>query len=102
MAPDLDHLLHDNTALILINIRQDDCDASLYMDQLMQAFEHYARALILRLNLTEYREWAQAHGIYGTPALVAYQHGRPLFRMLGRVTPTELLQRLRQYGVEEL
>lgn len=102
MEQDLDHLLHNDTSLILINIWQDDCDASLYMEQLMQAFEHYASALILRLNLTEYREWAQSHGVYGTPALIAYRHGRPLFRMLGRVTPTELLQRLRQYGVEKL
>lgn len=102
MEQELDTLLHNNTALILITIRADDCDASLYMDQLMQAFEHYASALILRLDLSEYREWARAHGVYGTPALVAYQHGRPLFRMLGRVTPMELLQRLRQYGIEDL
>lgn len=102
MEQDLDHLLRNNTALILINIWEDDCDASLYMEQLMQAFEQYASALILRLTLTEYREWAQAHGIYGTPALVAYQQGRLLFRILGRVTPEELLQRLRQYDIQDL
>jgi hypothetical protein len=102
MARDLDHFLYNNAQLVLINIWQDDCDASLYADELMQAFERYASALILRLTLPEYREWAQTHGIFGTPALVAYQHGRLLFRMMGRVTPEELLQRLRQCGIEDL
>ena len=102
MEQDLEHLLRNNTALVLINIWDDDCDASLYMEQLMQAFEQYASALVLRLTLTEYREWAHAHGIYGTPALVAYRQGRLLFRVLGRITPEELLQRLRQCGIEHL
>ncbi len=102
MAQDLDHLLHNNAQLVLINIWQADCDASLYMDELMQAFERYASALILRLTLAEYSEWAQTHGVFGTPAVVAYQHGRLLFRMMGRVTPEELLQRLRQCGIENV
>jgi thioredoxin-like negative regulator of GroEL len=102
MEQDLDRLLHNTAALILINIWEDNCEASLHMKELMEAFEHYATALVLRLSLTEYREWAQAHGIHGTPALVAYQQGRPLFRILGRVTPAELLQRLRQCGIEDL
>ena len=100
MVQDLDHVLYNDTQLILINIWQDDCAASLYMDELMQAFEHYASALILRLTLAEYRDWAQTHGIFGTPALLAYQHGKLLFRMMGRITPEELLQRLQQCGID--
>ncbi len=100
MDYDLEDILHSSTELVLINLWADDCDASVVMDELMQEVEPHAPSLVLRLTLTEYRAWAQAHGIYGTPALVAYYQGRLLFRILGRVTPAELRQRLRQYGIK--
>ena len=101
MDYDLEHILHSSTELVLINLWADDCDASVVMDELMQEFEPHATSLILRLTLSEYREWAQTHGIYGTPALVAYYQGRSLFRMMGRVTQAAQRQRLRQFGIED-
>jgi thiol-disulfide isomerase/thioredoxin len=84
---------------VLVNLWEQHCQASLYMDQLMHELERFKPIPILRLTLTEYRDWAGDHGIYGTPALIAYQDGRPLFRLIGRVTPIELLQRLAEHGL---
>ena len=98
MHRDLEAFLRSYAGLVFVNLWEQDCHASLYMDQLMQELERFRRIPILRLTLTEYRDWAKAHGIYGTPALIVYDHGRPLFRLIGRVTPTEILQRLQDYG----
>jgi hypothetical protein len=102
MPEDLEIFLYRYTALVLVNLWEQGCEASLYMDQLMRELERFSDIPVLRLTLTEYRDWARAHGIYGTPALVAYYQGRPLFRLMGRATPAELVQRLRQHGVDQL
>jgi hypothetical protein len=96
---DLEVFLRHYAGLVLVNLWEQDCQASHSMDQLMGELEHAERIPVLRLTLTEYRDWAHAHGIYGTPALVAYYQGRPAFRLIGRVTSTELLQRLHDYGL---
>jgi thiol-disulfide isomerase/thioredoxin len=99
MYGDLDAFLRYHTGLVLVNLWEQNCQASRYMDQLMREFERFKPIPILRLTLAEYRDWAGGHGIYGTPALIAYQDGRPLFRLIGRVTPIELLQRLAEHGL---
>jgi hypothetical protein len=98
MHGDLEVFLRAYAGLVLINLWEQDCQASHSMDQLMNELEYTERIPVLRLTLTEYRHWAQVHGIYGTPALIAYYQRRPLFRLLGRVTSTELLRRLQDYG----
>ena len=99
MYRDLEVFLHSYAGLVLVNLWEQNCQASLHMDQLMRELERFKPIPIMRLTLTEYRDWAGAHGIYGTPALIAYHDGRPLFRLIGRVTPTELLQRLVEHGL---
>lgn len=99
MYGDLDIFLRSYAGLVLVNLWERNCQASLYMDQLMRELERLRPIPILRLTLTEYRAWAGAHGIYGTPALIAYHDGCPLFRVIGRVTPTDLLQRLAEHGL---
>jgi hypothetical protein len=84
---------------VLVNLWERNCQASLYMEQLMGDLERVKPIPVLRLTLTEYRAWATAHGIYGTPALLVYHNGYPLFRVIGRVTPAELLQRLAEHGL---
>ncbi|MGQ4808733.1 hypothetical protein NKDENANG_02121 [Candidatus Entotheonellaceae bacterium PAL068K] len=102
MSGELEVFLQRCAGLVLVNLWEQDCAASHDMDRLMQKFERTVRVPVLRLTLTEYRHWAGVHGIYGTPALIAYHQGRPLFRLIGRVTSTELLQRLRHYGLDRL
>ena len=99
MYDDLEMFLRNHTGLVLVNLWERDCLASVYMQHLMHELEQHSRVPILRLTLAEYRDWARLHGVYGTPALIAYYQGRPLFRLIGRVTPTELLQRLRDYDL---
>jgi thiol-disulfide isomerase/thioredoxin len=102
MSGDLEKFLREYSGLVLVNLWADECEASRYMEQLMHEFERYATIPVLRLMLHEHRKWAMAHGIYGTPALIAYYQNRPLFRLIGRVTPAELLQRLRQHGIDQV
>ena len=54
----------------------------------------------MHLKLNEHRLWARDHGVFGTPALVVYYRKRALFRIIGRVTPEELLRRFRDLDVE--
>jgi hypothetical protein len=99
MHDDLEMFLCNHAGLVLVNIWERDCLASAYMERLMAELEQHSHIPILRLALGEYRDWAHLHGVYGTPALIAYYSGRPLFRFIGRITPTELLQRLQSYNL---
>lgn len=96
MHSDLEQFLQHYSELVLINLWEHTGEASLYMDRLMQDVERTLPVPVLRLRLTEHREWARTHGIYGTPALLAYYRGQPLFRCMGRITFDELLYRLRR------
>jgi hypothetical protein len=98
MNGDLEIFLRNYAGLVLINLWEQDCPASRAMEQLMRELERSATLPILRLTLTDYHDWARRHGVYGTPALVAYYQGRPLFRLIGRTTLSELLQRLHDHG----
>ena len=93
MSDDLDTFLQNYAELVLVNFWDEDCEASHYMEQLLSETERFRYIPVLRLSLAEHRDWAKAHGIYGTPALVVYHQHRPLFRLMGRVTAEELLQR---------
>jgi hypothetical protein len=99
MYDDLEIFLHNHAGLVLVNLWEQGCYASAYMERLMYELERHSRIPILRLMLAEHRDWARVHGVYGTPALIAYSQGKPLFRIIGRVTPTELLQRLQGYDL---
>jgi hypothetical protein len=99
MYDDLEMFLQNHAGLVLVNLWARGCYASTYMERLMYELERHSRIPILRLTLAEHRDWAHVHGVYGTPALIAYYQGKPLFRIIGRVTPTELLQRLQGYDL---
>ncbi len=99
MYDDLEMFLHNHAGLVLVNLWARGCYASAYMERLMYELERHSHVPILRLALAEHRDWARVHGIYGTPALIAYYQGKPLFRIIGRVTPTELFQRLQDYDL---
>lgn len=93
MSNDLEVFLQQYRDLVLVYFWEEHCEASQYMEQLLDSLEPFQRIPMLRLTLAEYRDWAHAHGVYGTPALVAYYRGQPLLRITGRVTPEELRQR---------
>lgn len=99
MSRELEEFLHLYSELVLVNFWEEDGEESLYIEQLMGEMERFRRMPVLRLSLAEHREWAQAHGVYGTPALVVYYRNRPLFRLIGRVTPAELMQRLLDFDL---
>jgi thioredoxin-like negative regulator of GroEL len=92
MSNELEAFLQQYRDLVLVNFWDEDCEASQYMARLLDS-EPFHKLPVLRLTLAEHRAWAQAHGVYGTPALVAYYRGQPLLRISGRVTPEELRQR---------
>jgi thioredoxin-like negative regulator of GroEL len=99
MDNDLELFLRNHAGLVLVNLWEDDCVASAYMEQFMGELERHSRIPILRLMLTEHQDWARVHGVYGTPALIVYYEGKPLCRFMGRVTPTELLQYLQDFDL---
>jgi hypothetical protein len=99
MSQDLAEFLQSYSGPVLVNLWEGDCSASREMEQRMQELESLTSIPVLRLAFPAYREWARAHDVYGTPALIAYHHGHCLFRLLGSTTVTVLLQRLRAYGL---
>ena len=93
MNRDLEEFLSSYTDLVLVRLWDENCEASRYMEQLIAETDRFNQTPVLHLTLSDHQEWAQQHGIFGTPALIAYYHHRPILRILGRVTPAELLQR---------
>ena len=92
MSWELEEFLHTYSDLVLVHFQHENCEASRYMEQLLGSIERLKSTPVLHLALNEHREWAQAHGIYGTPALIVYYQHRVVCRIVGRVTPEELLQ----------
>jgi thiol-disulfide isomerase/thioredoxin len=92
MSSDLAAFLQHYDDLVLVNFWQENCQASAYMARLLDSIEQLRQVPILKLPLGEHRQWAQMHGVYGTPALLAYYQHQPIFRVIGRITPEELLR----------
>ncbi len=99
MSRELDDFLRGYADLVLVNFWHEGCEASRYMEQLIGSIERFNDIPVLRLTLPEHRDWAGAHGIYGTPALIVYYRHQPLFRLIGRVTSHELLQRFLDFDL---
>ena len=100
MSRELETFLQQYPDLVLVNFWQEGCDASRYMAQMLAGLEHFQQVSVLHLKLSQHRPWACHHGVFGTPALVVYYRSRALFRIIGRVTPEELLRRFRELDVE--
>ena len=96
MSSELEDLLRQHPDLVLVNFWQEGCHASLYMGHMLATLEEFQRLSVLHLRFDDHRPWARAHGIFGTPALVAFCRRRPMFRVVGRVTPEELIRRFRE------
>ena len=96
MSRELDIFLQQYPDLVLLNFWQEGCDASRYMAQMLGGLDDFQQVSVLHLKLNEHRPWARDHGVFGTPALVAYYHSQVLFRIVGRVTPEELLRCFRE------
>jgi hypothetical protein len=92
MSSDLEVFLQQYDDLVLVTLWEENCEASAYMAQLLENIAELRRIPVLKLWLAEHREWAHQHGVHGTPALIVYYRHQPLFRVMGRVTPAELLR----------
>lgn len=97
MRNDLEAFLQSYADLVVVYLWQEDSESSTYIEGLTGAIDRFKNVPIIRLTLSEHIEWAQAHGVYGTPAIVVYYQHRLLFRLIGRATPGELLQRLTEF-----
>ena len=102
MSSDLEVFLQQYDDLVLVTLWEENCEASAYMVQLLESIEQLRRVPVLKLLLSEHREWAHQHGIHGTPALIGYYRHQLLFRMVGRLTPEELLRCFQQLPLESL
>jgi hypothetical protein len=99
MSNDLEAFLQSYSDLVVVYFWQDDSESNVYVERLMGAIDRFKNVPIIQLTLSEHVEWAQAHGVYGTPAIVVYYQHQPLFRLIGRITPGELLQRLADFEI---
>ena len=92
MSSDLETFLQQYSDLVLVTFWEEHSEASAYMAQLLDHIEQLRQAPLLKLGLAEHREWAYAHGVHGTPALIVYYQHQMLFKVIGRITPEELLR----------
>jgi hypothetical protein len=90
MRSDLAAFLQQYDDLVLVNFWEENCEASTYMARLLDSIEQFRQVPVLKLLLAEHREWADLHGVHGTPALIAYYRHQPILRVMGRITPEEL------------
>jgi hypothetical protein len=100
MSSDLEAFLQQYSDLVLVTFWEDNSDAGAYMAQLLDHIEPLRQVPVLKLALAEHREWAHSHGVHGTPALIVYYRHQPLFRVIGRVTPEELLRCFQKLQLE--
>ena len=102
MNSDLEVFLQQYDDLVLVTLWEENSEASAYIVQLLESIEQLRRVPVLKLLLAEHREWANQHGVHGTPALIVYYRHQPLFRMVGRLTPEELLRCFQKLQLESL
>ena len=102
MSSDLEVFLQQYDDLVLVTLWEENSEASAYMVQLLESIEQLRRVPVLKLLLAEHREWANQHGVHGTPALIVYYQHQPLFRVVGRLTPEELRQCFQKLQLESL
>ena len=100
MTNDLETFLEQYRDLVLVTFWEEDSEVSAYMAQLLDRVEPLQQVPILKLKLDEHRDWAHNHGVHGTPALIAYYQHQPLVKVIGRVTPEELLRCFQKLQVE--
>jgi hypothetical protein len=100
MSSDLEVFLQQYSDLVLVTFWEENHDASAYMAELLENIEPLRRVPVLKLVLAEHREWAHTHGVHGTPALIVYYRHQPLLRVIGRVTPEELLRCFRNLQLD--
>jgi hypothetical protein len=99
MSEELVAFLRQYADLVLVSLWEDAAEGRRSAERLLGSLERFRHVPVLHLRLADYRDWAQAHGVHGTPALVVYYRHRPLFRLVGRTTPAELLRRLQDHGL---
>jgi hypothetical protein len=99
MSNDLEAFLQSYSDLVVVYFWQEESESNAYIERLTGAVDRFKNVPIIQLTFSEHVAWAQAHGVYGTPAIIVYYQHQPLFRLIGRVTPSELLQRLKDFGV---
>ena len=99
MSEELVAFLRQYADLVLVSLWEDEAEGRRSAERLLGSLERFRHVPVLHLRLADYRDWARAHGVHGTPALVVYYRHRPLFRLVGRTTPAELLQRLQEHGL---
>lgn len=97
MSNDLEAFLQSYADLVLVYFWQEESELNAYIERLTAAIDRFKNVPIIQLTLSEHVEWAQAHGVYGTPAIIVYYQHQPLFRLIGRATPDELLKRLTDF-----
>jgi thioredoxin-like negative regulator of GroEL len=102
MSSDLEVFLQQYDDLVLVTLWEENYEASTYMVQLLESIAQLRRVPVLKLLLSEHREWAHQHGVHGTPALIVYYQHQPLFRVVGRLTPEELRQCFQKLQLESL
>lgn len=100
MSSDLEVFLQQYDDLVLVTLWEENCEASAYMVQVLESLEQLRRVPVLKLLLSEHREWAHQHGVHGTPALIVYYRHHLLLRIVGRVTPEELLRCFQKLQLE--
>jgi hypothetical protein len=102
MSSDLEVFLQQYSDLVLVTFWEENSDAGASMAQLLDNIEPLRQVPVLKLVLAEHREWAHTQGVHGTPALIVYYRHQPLFRVIGRVTPEELLRCFQKLQLESL
>lgn len=92
----LDEFLQTEDGVVLVNLWEDWADACRLMEEVMRAVEEQRRATVrvLRLSLSEHRDWAADHQVEGTPCLLVFRGGELVGAIRGVVDLPTLLRRL--------
>jgi len=96
MTDPLYAFLERQPGLVIVNLWEDYADACQAMEKVMARLEGESPVdlKILRLKLSENRQWATEHEVRGTPTLLIFINGNQVLRLRGNVAYDYLVERL--------
>jgi len=92
---DFEAIVSEPAAVVVVDFWADWCRPCLMMEPILEEvaieFERHG-VRIVKVDIDDAPETAEAYGIRSVPTVMFFQHGEPLFEMVGAV-PKPVLQR---------
>ena len=97
----LDDFLKRQSGVVLVNLWEDYTEACTLMEEVMKQLEAVmgTNLHVLRLPMSENRQWAEQFRVRGTPSVLVFSEGKLVAKLRGRLEYKEVVNKLRSLGL---